>query len=645
MTGFAVIITPANLFYCLLGSVIGTLIGVLPGIGPLAALALLMPVTFTLSPVSSMAMLASMFYGAMYGGSTTSILVNIPGEAASVVTCIDGHQMAKKGRAGAALGMAAIGSFIAGTLSLIALTFFSPILTQFAISFGPPEYFALMVLGLVCALLMTEGSALKGLAMLALGFVLASVGMDPVSGIERFAFGSIDMAGGFELVAIVIGLFGLSEILLNVETTLRNEVVDRKIGAILPTRQDYADCWRAILRGSGLGFVLGVLPGGGPVTAVVPVVRARAADLADARALRRGRDRGRGRARVGEQRGGREQHDPAAVARPAEQRGHRAADGRAGDPGRAARAGADDAAPGRVLGRDRQHVRRQRVPAGAEPAADRVVGAAAADPVLGAVPDDPAARDRRHLLGEQELLRPVGDDRVRRGRLPAAQGRLRARPDGAHHRPRADDGAVAAPVDGDVPPTAPRSSPPGRSRSCSSRSRSCWSSSSSNATSGPRRPSMSLRRFAALLSVALVAALPVLPAHAQSEAEIKAQIAKLKPKDFPNQPIEVTVVYPAGGGMDINARLIAKYFEKYTGEKAIVNNRTGGTGMIGHTWLATQAPKDGHAVGVIANLVFGDAFLRAQGKWSLDDLDPMVYLNNEGTNFVVATDGRTRTGR
>ena len=265
--GFAVVLTPSVLAYCLFGSLIGTLIGVLPGIGPLAALALLMPATFTMPPVAAMAMLASMFYGAMYGGSTTSILVNIPGEAASVVTCIDGHQMARNGRAGAALGIAAIGSFVAGTLSLVAMTFFSPLLTKLAVGFGPPEYFSLMVLGLVCALLMSEGSTLRNLVMLAFGLLLASVGMDPVSGMERFTFGSVNLMGGFELVAVIIGLFGLSEILLNVETTLRNEIVTRRVRDIWPTRRDLADAWRPTLRGSGLGFVFGVLPGGGPVTA------------------------------------------------------------------------------------------------------------------------------------------------------------------------------------------------------------------------------------------------------------------------------------------------------------------------------------------------------------------------------------------
>lgn len=180
--GFGVVLTPTNLYFCLVGSLIGTLIGVLPGIGPLAAMSLLMPATFGMSPVASISMLTAMFYGAMYGGSTTSVLVNIPGEAASVVTCLDGYQMARQGRAGAALGIAAIGSFIAGTLSLVVLTFFSPLLSDVALQFGPPENAALMVLGLVCTILMIEGSALKGLIMVGLGALFAVVGLDSVTG-------------------------------------------------------------------------------------------------------------------------------------------------------------------------------------------------------------------------------------------------------------------------------------------------------------------------------------------------------------------------------------------------------------------------------------------------------------------------------
>jgi len=267
MAGFGVILTAQNLYLCFLGSLIGTLVGVLPGVGPLAALALLLPVTFTLSPVGGMVMLASIFYGAMYGGSTTSILLNIPGEAASVVTCIDGHQMARQGRAGAALGIAAIGSFIAGTLGVIVMTFFAPLIAAAAIRFGPPENFALMVLGLVCTLFMISGSTVKGVLMVALGFLTAAVGIDVVNGHERFTFGSVNLSGGIELLAVVIGLFGVTEVLANVEEMVQSTVLAERIRGLWPTLADWRDSWRAMLRGSGLGFVLGLVPGGGPVTA------------------------------------------------------------------------------------------------------------------------------------------------------------------------------------------------------------------------------------------------------------------------------------------------------------------------------------------------------------------------------------------
>lgn len=265
--GFSVILTPANLYYCFLGSLIGTLVGVLPGLGPLGALALLLPVTFTLPPVAGMAMLASIFYGAMYGGSTTSVLVNIPGEAASVVTCLDGHQMAKQGRAGAALGIAALGSFIAGTLSLVVLTFFAPALSAVAIKFGPPENFGLMVLGLVCTLFMITGSTVKGVLMIALGFLAAAIGIDVVNGKERFTFGSVDLMAGIELLAVVIGLFGVTEILLNVESMVKSSLIAERVRGLWPIVADWRASWKPILRGSGLGFLLGIVPGGGPVTA------------------------------------------------------------------------------------------------------------------------------------------------------------------------------------------------------------------------------------------------------------------------------------------------------------------------------------------------------------------------------------------
>lgn len=265
--GFAVIMTAENLMYCFIGSLIGTLIGVLPGVGPLAALSLLLPVTYGLNPVGAIAMLAAIFYGAMYGGSITSILVNIPGEAASVVTCLDGHQMAKRGRAGAALGMSAIASFIAGTGALVVLTFLSPVLAEFAVQLGAPEYAALVILGLICTLMMIQGSVIKGVTMIALGALIASVGIDVVTGTERFTFGTVNLVAGFDLIAIVIGLFGVSEIIMNIEQSLKNNIIQSRIKNLLPTVQDWVDSWKPILRGTGLGFGLGLIPGGGPVTA------------------------------------------------------------------------------------------------------------------------------------------------------------------------------------------------------------------------------------------------------------------------------------------------------------------------------------------------------------------------------------------
>ncbi len=267
MHGFGVVLTPGNLYYCFLGSLIGTLTGVLPGIGPLAALSLLLPVTFGLTPVEAIIMLSGIFYGAMYGGSITSILVNIPGEAASVVTCLDGYQMARKGRAGPALGISAIGSFVAGTISLLILTWLSPPLAEFAVRLGPPEYAALVVLGLICTLMMIQGSLIKGVVMMTLGALFASVGMDVVTGNERFAFDSVNLSGGLDLVAIVIGLFGISEILLNIEQSARGAMVQGRIRNLLPSLDDWRRSWRPILRGTGLGFGLGLVPGGGPVTA------------------------------------------------------------------------------------------------------------------------------------------------------------------------------------------------------------------------------------------------------------------------------------------------------------------------------------------------------------------------------------------
>jgi putative tricarboxylic transport membrane protein len=265
--GFSVALAPANLAACFVGVFVGTLIGVLPGIGPVATMSLLLPATYALSPAASIIMLAGIYYGAMYGGSTTSILANIPGEAASVVTCLDGYQMARAGRAGAALGIAAFGSFIAGTLSVVGITLLAPPLAAVALRFGPPEIFAVLLLGFTLITQLSGGSKLKTVAMALLGMLLGTVGIDPISGVARFTFGMIALNDGVGLVPMIMGLFGVSEVLLNIETRVRQEVFRARIAGLLPTRADWRASSGPIARGSVLGFVLGILPG---IGAIIP---------------------------------------------------------------------------------------------------------------------------------------------------------------------------------------------------------------------------------------------------------------------------------------------------------------------------------------------------------------------------------------
>jgi len=264
--GFSVAFIPANILYCFIGVFIGTLIGVLPGIGPVGAMSILLPATVQIPPISSIIMLAGIYYGSMYGGSTTSILVNIPGEAASVVTCLDGYQMAKQGRAGPALGIAAFGSFIAGTLSVVGLAFLAPPLGEWALKFGPPEYFSVMVLGMTMLIYLASGSIPKAMMMALVGVLVASVGMDATSATQRFTLGILELNDGIGLIPLAMGLFGISEVLINVEQGLRRELAKEKIKGLLPTRQDWKDSTAPIARGSLLGFLFGILPGGGGVT-------------------------------------------------------------------------------------------------------------------------------------------------------------------------------------------------------------------------------------------------------------------------------------------------------------------------------------------------------------------------------------------
>ncbi|MGH7325131.1 MAG: tripartite tricarboxylate transporter permease [Candidatus Rokuibacteriota bacterium] len=265
--GLAVSLAPANLLACLLGVLVGTLIGVLPGIGPVATMSILLPVTYAMSPTASIIMLAGIYYGAMYGGSTTSILANIPGETTSVVTCLDGYQMARQGRAGAALGIAAFGSFIAGTLSVLGITLLAPPLSAAALRFGPPEIFAVLLLGFTLLTHLSGGSKLKTAAMALLGMLLGTVGIDPISGVARFTFGTIALNDGVGLVPMIMGLFGVSEVLLNVEREVQQAVYRAPIAGLLPTRADWKASVGPIGRGSVLGFFLGILPG---IGAIIP---------------------------------------------------------------------------------------------------------------------------------------------------------------------------------------------------------------------------------------------------------------------------------------------------------------------------------------------------------------------------------------
>lgn len=266
-SGFQVVLQPLNFLYCFLGVFIGTLIGVLPGIGPVGTMSILLPVTFGVPPVTGVIILAGIYYGAMYGGSTTSILVNIPGEAASVITCLDGYQMARQGKAGPALGMSAIGSFIGGTFSIIALMFLVTPLAKVAVQFGPPEYLALMCLGITTVTYLARGSVIKAVIMAILGLILGCVGTDLISGKFRFEFGIPELADGIDLIPLAMGLFGISEILTNVEKPFKRVIYEAKIKNLLPNHEDWKRSTGPIIRGSFLGFLLGILPGGGAILA------------------------------------------------------------------------------------------------------------------------------------------------------------------------------------------------------------------------------------------------------------------------------------------------------------------------------------------------------------------------------------------
>jgi len=263
--GFSVVLAPANLFFCLVGVLIGTLIGVLPGLGPVTTITLLIPVTYGMPAETAIIMLAGIFYGAQYGGSTTSILLNIPGEASSVVTCIDGYQMARQGRAGPALGIAAFGSFIGGTLSVVGLMLLAPTLSGFALKFGPPEYFALMFLAMVILTFLSKGSMVKSLLAGSVGLFLGTIGIDLVTTGQRFTYGALVLMDGIGIVPVALGLFGVAEVLVNIEEPGVRDVLKSEIKGLLPTGKDWKEALVPMIRGSFIGFFLGILPGGGVI--------------------------------------------------------------------------------------------------------------------------------------------------------------------------------------------------------------------------------------------------------------------------------------------------------------------------------------------------------------------------------------------
>src|SRR6478609_2579516 len=410
--GFGVAAQPYNILFCLLGALVGTLVGVLPGIGTVATIAMLLPITFGLPPVGALIMLAGIYYGAQYGGSTTSILVNIPGEATSVVTALDGHQMARQGRAGAALSIAAIGSFFAGCVATVLVAALGAPLTGLALLFGPAEYFSLMVLGLIFAVVLAKGSVLKAVAVIVLGLLLSMVGSDLETGAGRMTFDLAELADGIGFANIAMGVFGFAEIIRNLELPEESrDVLHAKVSGLMPTRKDLIDSSGAIARGTIVGSLLGILPGGGER----------------------------------QQRGGADLVHPAAHPRHPAQRGD-GADGRRHDHPRhrAGPAGHDQAA-GAVLGHDRVDVAGQPDACRHQPAAGRRVGHAAARSLPAALSLDHRVLLHRRLFDQQLSVRRHHRSDIRRDRVLAAQARLRAGAHAARLRAGAADGGKSPP--------------------------------------------------------------------------------------------------------------------------------------------------------------------------------------------------------
>ena len=413
-TGFGVALTPMNLGFCLLGALIGTLVGVLPGIAPITTIAILLPFTFSLPPASALIMLSGIFYGAQYGGSTTAILVNLPGESSSIVTCLDGHQMAKQGRAGPALAIAAIASFVAGTIATIIIATASAPMSWLALKFTAAEYFSLMVLGLTGAVVLAAGSPAKAVAMVLLGLLFGLVGLDVNTGLPRMTMGFGELGDGIGFVPVAIGLFGIAELAVTLGRPQDRSLLDFSLKNLWPSWAEIRQCTPAMLRGTVLGSVLGVLPGGGAALSSFAAYALEKKIVARSRAFRQRRHRGRRGARGRQQCGRADELHPAAHARHSGQRHHGADGRRHDDPGHPARPAGDDGAAATVLGRHRLDVARQPDADRAQPADDRPLGVAAARALPPDVSGDRAVLLHRHLLDRQHGVRHLGDADLRR---------------------------------------------------------------------------------------------------------------------------------------------------------------------------------------------------------------------------------------
>ena len=382
-TGFAVSLTPANLGFCFLGALIGTLVGVLPGIAPITTIAILLPFTFSLPPTSSLIMLAGIFYGAQYGGSTTAILVNVPGESSSIVTCLDGHQMAKQGRAGPALAIAAIASFVAGTIATVVIATASAPMTWLALKFNAAEYFSLMVLGLTGAVVLAHGAPEKAIAMVLVGLLLGLVGIDVNTGSPRMTMDLADLGDGIGFVPIAIGMFGIAELAVTLGRPQDRSLLSFKLRDLWPSWAEIRQCIPAMLRGTALGSILGVLPGGGAALSSFAAYAMEKKMSRNPAQFGRGAIEGVAAPEAANNAGAQTSFIPLLTLGNSRQRHHGADGRRDDDPGHPARAAGDDHAAAAVLGRHRLDVARQSDADRAQPADDRPVGVAAARAVTG----------------------------------------------------------------------------------------------------------------------------------------------------------------------------------------------------------------------------------------------------------------------